>query len=99
MHEEIKNNSMIDTIEMHNLKCENDTVPGQKKINTDENETLSVNEYYYDFLSKESYIQMVKECVEFERQSDNMGLDSAILIYSDDLIPIDSIIKWWKNTP
>ena len=98
-HEE-GNKQSSDSILLNEVKVQKEEC---KKDETDNIQPLLIDTEpvitYYDILDKESYIRMIKECVEFERQSNNMGLDSAILIYSDDLIPIDSIIKWWKNIP
>lgn len=60
------------------------------------------NEYepmYYDYLDKESYRQMVKKNLMYERKNLNLSIDSAIILYSSDLIPSDSIIKWWNMIP
>lgn len=50
----------------------------------------------YDYLDKDSYEQMIKSILMYDKMTMQMSMDSAIILYSSDLIPTDSIIKWWN---
>lgn len=50
----------------------------------------------YDYLDKDSYEQMIKKNLMYDKKNMQMSMDSAIILYSSDLIPPDSIIKWWN---
>lgn len=51
---------------------------------------------YFDFLPREDYLLLIKDVLKYDKKN-GVDLDSAIRMYSDDVLPDDSIIKWWNN--
>ena len=95
-HEEAKKQSS-DSILLNEIKVQKDEC---KKNETDTIQPNVVNDVFstpYDFLDFESYKGMIKEVLEYQKRSGEIDLDSAIHFYSDELIPVDTIVKWWKN--
>lgn len=69
----------------------------QQEIDKD-SDTNVHDKYYYDYISKESWIYMVKGAMTYDKERGSlMDVDSAIRRYADDVIPADSIIKWWNE--
>ena len=100
-HEEAKKQSS-DSILLNEIKVQKDECKKDecKKDETDTIQPNVVNDVFstpYDFLDLESYKGMIKEVLEYQKRSGEIDLDSAIHFYSDELIPVDTIVKWWKN--
>ncbi len=51
---------------------------------------------YFDYMDRESYYHLIKSALRYDKKKLGIGMDSAISLYSDDLLPSDSIIKWWN---
>lgn len=53
---------------------------------------------YFDFIDEECWIIMVKGTIEWEKEYEPlMDVDSAIKKHADNVIPADSIRKWWNE--
>ena len=51
---------------------------------------------YFDYCPQEEYHLIIKGALKYDK-SNGVSLDSAIQEYSNDLIPADSIKKWWYS--
>lgn len=70
----------------------------QQEIDKDSDNNLF--DKYYDYISKEDWIYMVKGAMTYDKERGSlMDVDSAIRRYADDVIPADSIRKWWNEIP
>ena len=49
---------------------------------------------FFDYMSREEYVMIVKGALRYYRDHDSITLDSAIEIFSTEM-PKDSIEKWW----
>ena len=74
--------------------CRNDNIVGASDVNKD-----VVSPTYFDFMDRESYYQLIKDVLKYDKKKLGIGIDSAIYLYSDDIISSDSIVKWWNMIP
>ena len=74
--------------------CRNDNIVGASDVNKD-----VVSPTYFDFMDRESYYQLIKDVLKYDKKKLGIEIDSAIYLYSDDIIPSDSIVKWWNMIP
>lgn len=74
-----------------------DTVDEDTTVEVTQNDDSFLLPTHFDFIPREEYHLLIKGALRYDKKN-GISLDSAIReYYDDDIMPVDSIKKWWSD--